>query len=160
MSMGLLLEVVQNHLRTALGLAADQCRIAHEPPTAAGPLFLSVAGGGVRSEARSVLRETYELEVGVWRRAGEYPADRRGGLLAPIDPHVAGLRTLDALERQVIAALHGNFEDIPAAANAQLEPESEAVFQLALYYAGRGPTETDSGWLVRHLNFSGCTRVA
>jgi hypothetical protein len=172
MSMGAVLRQVRDHLRGAMPLAADQCGVqpAALPPESAGELYVAVDEVGVQSAARAHLSETYEIEVAVWRRAGQYPADRRGDAQLRDDPHLAGILTLDDAERAVIRHLHGNYLDVTAAASAAIGAGTSGngdVFQLALYYQGRGRTEEHpprgrhqvAAWLGRRLRFAGMTRV-
>lgn len=173
MSMGAILKQVRDHLRDAMPLAADQCDIRPdgEPPQSAGELFVAVDELGVTSTARSYIEEQFEVEVAVWRRAGQYPADRIGDAQLSDDPYTAGLFTLDDLEREAIRRLHGNFTDVTAAVNTALGTGSGNAgdsFRLALYYEGRGRTEVlppsrgaqqPAQWLGRRLRFVGMNRI-
>ena len=172
MSMGAVLKQVRDHLRDALSLGVDQCGIQPDgvPPDSADEFYLAVNEMGVTSTAREHLLEEYEIEVSVWRRAGGYPADRRGDVQLSDDPYLAGILTLDDLERAVIRNLHGNYDDITVAANTAIGAgvgDGGDVFQLALYYAGRRGTEIlqtgkekhDPTWFGRRLKFVGMTRV-
>jgi len=172
MSMGVILKIVRDSLQTALSLDKDACGVQSggRPPNSAGELYLAVDELGVQSTARAHLREVYELEIALWRRGGQYADDRHGDVLLADDPYLAGVRTLDALERDVIRHVHGNYSDITAAANAEIGAgggEAGDIFQLALYYVGRGRTETiprpaadrTIDWIGRRLKFLGMTRV-
>ena len=172
MSMGAILKQVRDHLRAAMSLDADQCdvRPGGVPTQSAGELFVAVDELGVVSTARSCLEEQFEVEVAVWRRAGQYAADRLGDAQLPDDPYTAGLSTLDDMERQVIGHLHGNFTDVPAAVNTALGTGTGTAgdaFRLALYYEGRGRTEMlpspgkgqPAQWLGRRLRFVGMNRI-
>ena len=173
MSMAVVLQRVRDHLRSALALSADQCgvRVGGHPPASSGELYVAVDELGVECTARDHLREVYVVEVALWRRVGQWPDDRAGDALLRDDAYLAGALTLDRLERSVIAALHGNYTDIPAAANAAIgagSPGGGDVFQLALYYAGRTRTEawqdrrqsgSPTAWLGRRLKFAGMNRV-
>jgi len=170
--MGVVLKQVRDHLRTSMSLDVDQCDIRADgsPPGSAAEFYVAIDEFGVKSTARDHLSEVYEIEIAVWRRSGQYPADRRGDLTLPDDPYLAGILTLDDLERAVIKQIHANYTDITAAANTAIGAPSEGngdVFQLALYYAGRGATEVlqheenkdDSAWFGRRLKFAGMNRV-
>jgi len=173
MSTGIILQQVRNHLRSAMSLDVDQCGIqpGGRPPHSAGELYVAVDDGGTTSDARNHLHEQYRIEVAVWRRAGQHPADRLGDVQLPQDPYLEQLLTLDQLERQVIQHLHGDFANVTAAANAEAAtgtPGGGDVFQLALYYVGRDKTESidavpsataSTEWLGRRLSFSGMDRI-
>ena len=172
MSMGVILSQVRGHLRDALSLSADQCDVqpGGSPTEAAGEWYLAIDERGVESDARSHLSEEFEIEISIWRRLGQFPADRLGETQLHESEYLSAMHTLDTLERQVILKLHGNFESVTSAANTELGaglPGGGDVFQLALYYEGRGRTETlpRSGsrqqptWIGRRLRFRGMTRV-
>lgn len=173
MSMAAVLDEVCDHLRSALSLSAAECDIRPGgwPPRAAGEFYVAIDDLGVASAAREHLEEEYRIEVAIWRRAGQVPDDRLGDLARRGDPYVAALRTLDVLERAVLRALHANYAQIMAGANAALgagETGGGDVFQLALYYTGRSRPETHpsrpSGerpleWITRRLEFAGMNRV-
>ena len=172
MTMGALLQKVRDHLRQTLPLQSDDCAVRPDgaPPPSAGEVFVAVSESGVASDARSHLREVFHIEVSIWRRTGQYPVDRQGELLLPDDVLLAGMLSLDRLERRVVTALHGNYQDLPAALNSELRTGSDAagdVFQLALYYVGRGASElwpphgkgAHPNWLGRRLRFEGAHRV-
>ena len=172
MSMGIILSQVRTHLRETLTLSSDQCDIqpGGAPPEAAGEWYLAIDELGVANDARSHLAEEFSLEVAIWRRLGQFPADRRGELLLPESAYLEAMHTLDALERRVILNLHGNFGDVTAAANTALGAGTEGGgdrFQLALYYEGRQRAETlprassrrQPEWMGRRLQFRGMKRV-
>jgi hypothetical protein len=172
MSMGIILNQVRSHLREALTLSSDQCDIQPSgiPPEAAGEWYLAIDELGVASEARDHLAEEFAIEVSIWRRLGQFPADRRGEALLPESAYLAAMHTLDGLERRVILSLHGNFGELVSGANAAVgagQPGGGDVFQLALYYEGRGRAETlprttgrqQPQWIGRRLKFRGMNRV-
>ena len=172
MSMGAILQQVRDHLRSAMSLGVDQCdvRPGGMPTAAAGEFYVAVDELGVQSTAQSHLREQYEIEVSIWRRTGQYPDDRLSDVVLRDDVYLAGIQTLDDLERSVIKNLHANYTDITAAANTAIDagaPGKGDIFQLALYYTGRSrsevldhnPKENPAPWLGRRLKFTGMIRV-
>ena len=171
MSMGVVLKQVRDHLRNSMSLGVDQCGIAPggSPPETAAEFYIAIDESQVRSTARDHLNEVYEIEIAVWRRPGQFPADQQGDLTLADDPYLAGILTLDDLERAVIRNIHANYADVTAAANTAIGAPSEQagdVFQLAMYYAGRAGTEVikhetgrDAAWFGRRLKFAGMNRV-
>lgn len=172
MSMAAVLATVRDRLRTEIPLAVEQCGIqpGGTPPSTAGEMYVAVDELGVVSDGKCVLRETYSVEVCLWRRIGQFPGDRLGDVHLKEDPYVATARTLDVVERDVLRLIHANYLHIVAAANeaaAAGTPAGGDVFQLALYYEGRSRTESfrpakgawRDAWLGRRLKFSGLTRV-
>ena len=172
MSMGAILEQVRDHLKTMLSLAPDQIgiRLGGLPPECAKEFYLAIDELEVKSSARNHLKETYEIEVSVWRRMARFSQDRHGEMYLRDDPYLAGILTLDDLERAVIRNLHANYTNIMAATNTAIgagSADNGDVFQLTLYYSGRKKTESlpagnRSGspkWLGRRMKFSGMTRA-
>ncbi len=172
MSMGIILQVVRDHLQTEMSLDAGECGIQPGglPPDGAGELYVAVDELGIRSASRNQLHEIYEIEVAIWRRSSNYPTDRQGDVVLRDDPQLAGILTLDDLERDVISKLHANHTDIMAVANSAIgagSPGGGDVFQQPLYFAGRGRSESlrpggsksPVAWIGRRLKFTGMTRV-
>jgi hypothetical protein len=170
--MGIILNQVRSHLREALTLSADQCDIqpSGSPPEAAGEWYLAIDELGVASHSRDHLAEEFSIEVAIWRRLGQFPADRRGEAMLPESVYLAAMHTLDSLERRVILALHGNFAEVVAGANTEAGAgmsDGGDVYQLALYYQGRDRAETlpnqrsrqQPQWIGRRLKFRGMNRV-
>jgi hypothetical protein len=84
---------------------------------------------------------------------------------------------LEAMERRVIKIIHGSQEfrvemDKRLGIATEQDPTEDTggIFQMPLFYTGRGRTSIEDGtwggaapdsesWLVRRLNFKGATRV-
>ena len=167
-----LLEAVRDTLVAQLGLRPEECDVQPEghPPTTMGDFYLSVDEGSVtQSEKGLVISEIYGVSVFVTLRNGIFPKDR---LAEAYDRNqglfLAGRKSLSFLERAAIRALHGNEQvRILACTKAGIsldamfgpvvdrgdEPggsgEYGDVYQLPLYYSGRGKTEVhDASWVV------------
>ena len=139
------------------------------PTTTAGQVFVAVKETGVKSQGRTFLREIYQFEISVWRRASSVPADVSGQLQLSSDPWIPNMFALDQLEREIVRSIHGNHADLPQSLNDSLslgiDPNGDR-YLLPLYYEGRSGTETlpkqqskQPVWYGRRLQFSGMTRV-
>lgn len=173
MSMGMILLTVRDHLRDALSLPAAACEIqpGATPTPAAGEILVAIDEYRVESRSAAHLAEHYEIEVGIWRRVGQFPADRRGELLLPEAAYTHALQSLDVLERKVVTALHGNYEAVTQQMNTFYglgAGEQGDIVQGAPLYRGRGRAEhwppitqahPKPNWLGRRLRFAGLRRV-
>lgn len=173
MSMGVVLQTIRDHLRTAMSLAVDQCGIrpGGHPPSSAGEFYVAIDDISVKGDARAHLREEYEVAVSIWRRLGQHPEDRTGDVLETEDPYLPSLLTLDQLERDVIRFIHANYTEVTKTANATLgtgTPGKGDILQLAMYYQGHAGSERFTSeprntsrpdWIGRRLRFAGMTRV-
>lgn len=178
MSMALLLEGVRDYLRSQNELPnGDQwgrqqvgIQFKSMPPATAGQFFLSLDDGGVDAPSNPsyYLKEIYTITIGVWRRMGTTPANRRGQQLLADDIYRDQITTLEDLERIAIKQLHEK-PVVTQSVNDQFGLPSEALgdrFQGRLYYTGRSTNETtglpDSPsevFIGRKLRFRGMLRV-
>lgn len=145
---------------------------AGSPPPWAGDLYISIDEAGVQNPgppAQDHLKERYRITVYINRRSGSTAPDRFSTIYSR---HLVGLT---AIERSIVAAIHGNW-DIRVAANARLVALANGAavneFLTPLWYTGRPKTrprgaewsgetsgQSPVGWIVRELNFVGFDRV-
>lgn len=170
MSRALALQAVRDYLRTNLSLANADCDIepGGYPPNIAGKLYVAIDEGGTTCSTRESLWEVNSVEVYVCRRPQEHPGDKRGQILKRTDLYLAGMKTLETLERGVIRYLHG-VTAVPTAANALIAAilaaggDAGGDFLTPLYYQRGGKMETfdsEGGvtWIRRQLLFVGMER--
>jgi hypothetical protein len=166
--MGALLKAVRNELRTALNADHRKISVRPEgrPPPWFSDWFIGVDEASVASTERQSLREVFSVSVVLTKTVGKYPADRADEI------YLENIIGLDALERQVIVAIHGN-QTIRSAANdiigAPTDRYGDAI-QKPLYYIGRGQSaprgaewngseEQAVAFMTRTLNFSDAVRI-
>lgn len=146
---------------------------AGSPPPVAPMLYISVDENGVTNPAvpqQDHLKERYRITVFINRRTGGIAPDRYSNIYSKLN------KGLTAIERKIVAAIHGNWA-IQIAANEYLNAiagDTVQGFQQPLWYTGRpktkprgaewsGETNSDGrkpiGWIVRELEFIGCDRV-
>lgn len=173
MSMAFVLEGTRDYLRSQNTWTYEQIGIQFQtiPPNTARQWYIGMDDAGVESaiEKNYYLTETFSIEIGIWREHASIPRDRSGEMQLATDIYIAGIKTLNALERLVIAQLHGIYA-VPAAINAQFTLPSigsGGVFRLPLAYRGRTRNEKlevadvqDSAlWFGRRLLFRGLPRT-
>ncbi len=180
MSMGMALEGIRDYLRREYEWDHNQCGVQLEtlPPATAAQFFIGLddagcIGGDPQTDS---LKETLEIEIGIWRRAGDKPSDRKGQLKLPHDMYLGKVYTLTDLERLVMVpkassaggGLHKNYRLLQYI-NQKFElpnEESGPGFVTPLNFAGYGRLETrtiegGSGPIAfygRKLRFRGLTR--
>lgn len=148
---------------------------AGSPPPNAPTLYISVDENGVTNPAapqQDHLKERHRITVYINRRTGGVAPDRYSSIYRKLNSG------LTAIERKIIAAIHGNWEILTRANEllGELVEDGEAgqPFSSALWYTGRpktkprgaewsGETTSDGrkpiGWIVRELEFVGFDRV-
>lgn len=177
MSMGFLLQAQRDHLRQALLSlipGGDPTRAANyvgiqpdgRPPPTMGDWYAAIDEASVESSHRSYLGEVFHTEVTITRRASQHARDRYE------DIYLNTINGLDVIERAIIQACHCN-QDLRQRANALAgspDPAAGDIFQIPLFYGGRGRTRTETGewigaepdrgaFLIRVLPFAGGNRV-
>lgn len=176
MSMGLVLLATRDHLRLRRGWNESVCGVQPNavPPASAGDWYVAIDEHSIAVDGQAHRNERFAIEIALWRRATALVGDRAGNQLMATDPYWTAHVTLDALERQIVDDLHGDYGLLAKAneAVASLAPGSPG-FCMALFYQGRGRTElldqhggklkpfagTSAEWLVRRLNFVGLSRT-
>lgn len=163
-----LLVAARDRLRAEMSLDANFCAIQPDghPAANCGEFYIALDEGGVSSDAKHFLRELYTIEVTISRRTGRHARDRWDEI------YRSESRSLTALERPIIRAIHSN-NALRIAANVLAGVPSAGegdYFQLPLFYTGRTKTRpVDGSWcfaepdaasfLVRTLSFTGGLRV-
>ncbi len=174
MSMAALLEAVQIHLRTELGLP-DQyvgIQLDGEPYPVAGEFYVAVDEGGINAPGgtENWLLEQFNIVVTVMRRTSQLMKDRQYRLLTREMSTGRFQNALEELERRTIRALHGR-HDFRIAYNALLGTPDEFLGEdacLPLWYRGRSKTypwankneepAQQFAWIRRDLRFGGLDR--
>lgn len=168
MSIAAMLIAARDALRAVDGFSNERCDIqpGGRPPARMGEFYIALDEGSIQSTEKSSLREVFTIVVWISKRTGKYPRDQYGKI------YTANAIGMDAIERKVIRAIHGQ-QAVRVAANTLLgAPHANAgdIFQQPLWYTGRGPTqfrgadwsggsdESDT-FLVRQLTFAGAVRV-
>lgn len=175
MSMAMALEGTEAYLRSVLQMSKDQISIQlnTEPPPMAGQWFIGIDDAGVDARATgndAYFYEVYSIEIGIWKRPGQFPKDRREELIKVRNLYVPELETLESLERKVLTVLHKS-HNWRRAVNEQFNLPvggSGDVFSNPWRYVGRGKnekliaeTENSNGdaWIGRRLRFTGADRL-
>ncbi len=142
------LQGVRDYLRTANTWTNKQCGIQEDgiPPPTTGGFYVALDEGGVndKSGISYYLGEYFDLNIYVWNRIGRVPADYQGEMLLRDDLYLAGIQTLEDLERNIIKDLHKNWA-VPAAINAQFglpDGTKGDKFLKPLEYNGRSSSDT------------------
>lgn len=168
MSIAYLLQAARDKLRTVAPLSAKLCDLQPlgRPPNSMGEYYVSLDEGRIQAGEKTHLREVFTINVWITKRTGQHPKDRWSEI------YLKNTTGLDALERKVIVALHGN-QAVRVAANTLASTpgvNTGDIFQHPLWYTGRGATapagaewnggeaESDT-FLVRLLQFTGGLRV-
>lgn len=173
MSMGMVLEATESYLREVLQFEPNRIGIEFntEPPPLAGAFFIGIDDAGVESRSTEndyYLREIYVLEIGIWKRPGQFPKDRRAELLKTQNVYTPELETLDSLERKVLAALHKNNDWLRFANERFTLPLGGLGDQFInpLRYLGRSKNERliaegeqAEPWIGRRLRFASAERL-
>lgn len=168
MSIAYLLQAARDRLRTVVPLSNDRCNLqpGGRPPARMGEFYVSLDEGRVQGSDRTHLKEIYTINIWITKRTGKYPPDKYA------EVYLANAVGLDAIERKIIAALHG-VQAVRVAANTLGSLPGAGtgdIFQQPLWYTGRGATapagaEWNGGegenntFLVRLLQFTGGLRV-
>lgn len=175
MTMGAILEETRDRIRVLYSFGKDQCdiTIGGRPRDSCGELFIGVDEAGVDplgdSQKNHFAGEEHRISIGIWRRAGQYGEDRSGHALLSDDPYLAGIQTLDDIERKVYVAIHMN-QELRQAVNVRLSVPSTKGDSVTtpLAYGGRTKTQSEnvndggsgSGpWFFRIMRFTGMKRV-
>ena len=174
MSMGVILKITRDHLRSTYTWSNDQCRVSPngEPPDAVGQWFVALDEEAVDAGKPEdfFLDETHRIVVWASRRVGAYPQDRREALLIDEDIHLANIELPHTLERKIVKALHFNFT-LMNAVNTELGAPSANdgdIIQTPLFYRGRSKTQIETitdgqregaTWARRALRFGGFQRI-
>lgn len=190
MSIEHLMEAVRDTIVSELGLDPRECDIQPEghPPATMDQFYISIDEGSIEfPDIGLVFKEKYTVNVFVTLRNGIFPRDR---LAEAYDRdrgmYLAGMKSLSLLERQIITAVNGNealrvlaCKKLGISEAAMFEADETApgalgeygdIFQLPLFYQGRGKTELHgTEWVggggkeqffsVRTLPFKGATRT-
>lgn len=171
MSLAILLEATKTHLLNEVSFTdANNLGIEPDgmPPHAAGKHYVAIDEGNIRQESNNAefINEVFEISVYVCRRPMEIPNRRQGQLYLKTSVYQATQKTLEQMERPVIAALHGNWSLMNDANTLGGFPNATDgdVYQSPWMYRGRGTTdvvmnENDSAWIRRQLRFEGMRRV-
>lgn len=139
-----------------------------KPPPRTGRIYVAVDEDSVMNEANPAqdhLKERMRIAIFVSMRTGRKAPDRTGDL------YLETVAAFAPIERQIVAALHGQIE-VMTALNALLEEDTQPV-QEQLWYTGREKTKLETatwssetidprnvtGWAVRKLKFIGFRRV-
>lgn len=180
--MSIVLQATETWLRSSCDFDNTQCGIQPrcEPPPIAGQWYVGIDDGGIDQTARhdstgefdQYLREVFTVEIGIWRRPGQFPMDRRRELMKNVSPYLLEQQSIESLERKIIVALHkaqgwrAIANDV-AGGGLPLGGRGD-VFSLPLGYAGRGKNETlalirtsndPDLFFGRRLRFRGATRT-
>lgn len=111
MSISLVLQGVRDYLRAEYQWRPEECGVTPnaEPIPTAGQFFVGIEQSGVETglESTDSLKETFTVEIGIWRRAGSRPPDRFGTLHLPSDLYLANAHTLHELQRKVVVSING-----------------------------------------------------
>lgn len=107
----MVLEGAQDFLRVLNNWKPTECVVAPEtmPIATAGQFFVGIDESSVEGgeENTHALKEIFNIEVGIWRRCGQFPKDRWREQLKTQNIYLPEVATLDTLERQVLTTLHG-----------------------------------------------------
>lgn len=163
-----LLQAARDRLRTVVPLADKLCDLqpGGRPPARMGEYYISLDEARIQAGEKTHLREVYTINVWITKRTGKYPRDKWSEI------YLQNATGLGALERKIIAAIHGRQEVRVAANTLGGLPTAGTgdIFQQPLWYTGRGATapanaewtggdpENDA-FLVRTLPFTGGLRV-
>ena len=147
MSMSLALQYAQEWFREKYNWKVNQCGVEFNsiPAYDSGSFFVSIDDGGVETGQPSTesLKETLNLNIGVWRRKEHLMKDRVAQLSMKTDKYLIGSWTLAELERKVILnkffGLHKNYAFMTALNERWNLPHEEngAEFRFPFYYRGR-----------------------
>ena len=173
MTMAIVLEFTQTWLRDIYGWNANECSVQYQAlPALDAPSFsVTIDDAGIETgpDTTDSLKEITILDVGIWKRPEHLSIkDRRGKLKLPKDRYVITATMLNDLERNVIKALHANY-DYLVAINQEYElPNSElgSDFYRPLFYRGRSRMEvlgledetSTQSWFGYRLRFKGLER--
>lgn len=148
----MVLHGVRDYLRQQYAWTAKECGVQRDaiPPGTAGNYYIAIDDTGVDGTAadNDHLRESFNLEIGVWRRSGGKPDDRLGHLKLPDDIYLANVLSLTDLERRVLVSknntggLHQNWS---------LWTYINSLFGL--------PSDTDGPGFTGALSFRGFSRL-
>lgn len=172
MSMAMALQGVRDRLRGENDWSVHQCGIQQDgvPPAIARNFYVAIDETSVSSakETNYYLGEDFAISVYINRSVTWLPKDMQGNALLKDDPYLAGIATLDDLERRVIAKLHQKWEltnlineawDLPSTAHGD-------VFIGSLSFLGRSKTRDiavtdvspEMAFKQRELRFRGLKR--
>jgi hypothetical protein len=171
--MAAILAATEAILRTANDWDSNSCSIqpGSEPPPTAAQWYIAIDDAGVEQSARAedyYLREQFVIEIGVWRRPGQLPHDRKKELQKNVTRYMNDMLTLEPLERKVIKALHKSQTWRNTLNSLAGFPEEGSGDQVVnpLVYQGRSKNETlvfgkenEHAFFGRRLRFRGGDRV-
>lgn len=176
--MSLALDFCQVWLRDKMGLKSNECGVQFDcqPPNDAGQFYIGIDDGGVEAgpENTNSLRETLNINIGIWRKPEHLSQkDRKGILQLPRDKYLLGAYTIADLERKVIVkrlnGLHHNAEFLLALNEYYGLPDVNlgSAFNTVLWYKGRSKMQflsvdvdanTAQPWYGYLLRFRGLVR--
>lgn len=170
----MVIEGVTEYLRQEEKWSAKECGIQPRgiPPATTRSFYIAVDRGGTTNkdgESNYSLTEAYSFTIHIVRNAAWFPDDYRGKELLKTNPYVAGIATLDELERRVITRLHLGQYEIAAFINARFglpSVEGGDRYNGKLVYTGSGQLTdyhaidtSESVYMGWALSFRGLERV-
>lgn len=172
MSVAMAMEATRDHLRTQLDSPDMQCGIQYraEPPLTAAQWYVAIAELATESGSIATysLKETLNIQIGLWRNTGHIARDRSGQASHETDFYRPQIKNLEKLERLVLQYVHQVWAIVNAANQTYELPSIErgATFLSPWRFVGRGPTETFGAasegtvitFLGRRLRFTGFHR--
>lgn len=106
MSMGMALEGICGYLQREYDWDHNQCDVQLEtlPPASCGRFFIGIDDAGcIAGDSQTdSLKETLEIEIGVWQRSGGMTSDRMGQIKLPENKYLKNTKALDKLIRLVV----------------------------------------------------------
>lgn len=174
MSIALLLQAVRDELRAGMTFQADPKQFVGiqpggRPPAWMSDFYIAVDEANIAASDRTHLKEIYTIAVTITVHVRGVRSDQTGDQI-----YIENLNSLENLERAVIRLIHASQSVRARALTLGQIPNTSRgdIFQLPLYYEGRGATAAFDAaeWLgsvepgtrqlmVRVLRFSGATRV-
>lgn len=152
MSLSFLLQATRDHLRSELSPVWKQgeieCQPDGRPMPSFGKQYISIhptswTPGDIRPELMMGLDEYFSLSVTLTLRAAQKPRDRMMG-----DLYLDELRGMERISRQIILALHQNFDIITAANTLASHAGDSPLLIEHLRWAGTdaSPRSENSEW--------------